>query len=159
LYNYTIGTVSKERVIKMNGKSHWITLAAVLIVIALIMTACELPGSIVQSTPGGGDSGQGEPAPEQPVEPPPEEAPVEEPAAPAPTQAPVDSTGNVTTSQGSQTGIVIVLLLILLIIGVIILFVVAQGRAGQSQPQAPAADAPPTPSSVDDSEPGDSQSD
>jgi flagellar basal body-associated protein FliL len=143
----------------MHDKSLWIKLTPILMVLAVLITACASTQQIAQVPPEEGDSDQGEPAPEQPVEPPPEEAPVEEPAAPAPTQAPVDSTGNVTTSQGSQTGIVIVLLLILLIIGVIILFVVAQGRAGQSQPQAPAADAPPTPSSVDDSEPGDSQSD
>lgn len=143
----------------MNNKSHCKTLTAVLLVLVLIMTACEMPGSIAQSAPSGDDSGQEEPAPEQPVEAPPEEeAPVEEPAAPAATQAPAESTGDV-TPQGSTVNIVIVLLVILLIIVVIILIVVAFGRGGQSQPQRPPADAyttPPTP--VDDSESNDSQS-
>ena len=144
----------------MNNKSYWITFAAVLMVMALIMTAC---ASITQSTTGGLEAGQEEPAPEQPVEappeqepvePPPEEAPIEEPVAPAPTQAPVDSTGNVTTSQGSQTGIVIVLLLILVMIGLMILVVANRGRGGQSQPQPPDADASTTPPTtpVDDTE-------
>ena len=138
----------------MNHKSHLLTLAAVLMVMVLIMTACESAGSIVLSTPSGGEADQGDPAPEEPVEAPPEpeqpvEAPPEEPAAPAPTQAPAESSGDV-IAQGDLLKILIVLVIILLIIGVIMMIVAALGGGGKSQAPAPAADAPPPPKSVED---------
>ena len=136
----------------MHNKSHWITLAAVLLVMTLALTACELPEEGIQLTPSGGDPGQGEPAPEQPIEAPPEPAPTEEPAAPeptqpavstpVPTQAPADSGGEA-SAEGDLLKIFIVLAIILLVIGVIMMIVAALGRGGKSQ--APAAEAPPAP--------------
>ena len=135
----------------MHNKSHWITLAAVLLVMTLALTACELPEEGIQRTPSGGEPGQGEPAPEQPVEAPPEPAPTEEPAAPeapaepaapAPTQAPAESGGE-TSAEGDLLKIFIVLAIILLVIGVILMIVAALGGRGKSQ--APAAEGPPAP--------------
>ena len=151
----------------MQKKSPWLSLTAVLLVLALAFIACDLPQGGVPLTPGAGEPGEVESAPEEPVEAPPEpeptkepvvpEAPAEppapeapaEPPAPAPEQPPPDSGGE-TTSEGDLLKIFLVLVIILLILGVIMMIVGALGGGSKSQEPAPAAEAPPPPQTVED---------
>jgi len=127
--------------------SHWITLLIVLILLALVLTACELPEGGLQLTPVAGDPGLEEPAQEEPVEEPSDPEPTQEPVAPEPTQAPVEG-GSETSAEGDILKIFIVLVIIMLILGVIMMIVGALGGGGKSQTQAAAQ--PPAPQTVED---------
>lgn len=130
-----------------NNDSHWITLLVVLILMSLVLPACELPEEGFQLTPGARDPGQSEPTLEQPVEAPVEPEPTEQPAAPEPTQATPDSEEQA-SSEGDILKIFIVLAIILGIIGVIMMLIAVLGGGRKSK--ASAAEEPPPPKSVED---------